>query len=91
MIEIGKSGRHSFAQGLIRRTPQERIQPDQSLHLSLQMFHLRIEKLRIPPVPAVTENKNDGSTRDKEVSVVVVEVMKRGADIRPPGPVSDPF
>ena len=61
MIQIGEGRGHPFTKGLIILTPQERVEPDQSLHLSFQIFHLRIEKDGISSIPTVAKEKENGS------------------------------
>ena len=83
MIQIGKGRRHPFAQGLIVSTSQERVEPDQLFYLPFQFSHLRIEQQIVPAIPAITEDKKDGSSGVEEVRMTLVELMKCPADIRP--------
>jgi hypothetical protein len=61
MIQIGKSGGHPLAKGLIVSASQEGIQPDQLLDLPFQISHFEIEKCSISSIPPVAENEEKGS------------------------------
>ena len=83
-IQVGKGGRHPFAQGLIVSAAQERVEPDESLYLSLQLSHLQIKQNAVSSVPTIAEDETQGPIWVQEMSMAMMKLVKGTPDIRTP-------
>ena len=63
VIQVGEGGGHPFAKRQIVATSLERVKPDHAFYLPFQILHLRIEKRRVSPIPAIAEYEEKGPVR----------------------------
>src|SRR5574341_1304848 len=88
-VDVGERHAHPLTDGLVPRTTEQGVEPDDPPRPALEIRHRPIEHVDVPGVPPVADDDDDRAGSEELAAEALEEAAQARADLRPAGPVGD--